>query len=156
MSEYLLRFRINSIPSLVHIMACCMLCVKASTELMLTHCQLDTWWQISMKFQSNVKRFHLKTNQNVVCKMAGILSRPRHLKGRLIIHLMLSIHTRLYGNSRDVQIIYHVRDTLCSGIRLRNSLFCVWYVHIIGVSLASFSLKTSARINHKNSVSIQC
>ena len=87
----------------------CMLCVKASTELMLIYFQLDPWWVERETFPLKNK------SKNFVCKMAGILSRPRYLKGRLIIHLMLSIHKRLYGNSRDVQMIYHVRDTCVQG-----------------------------------------
>ena len=40
--------------------------------------KLDPWEQISVKFQSQLKHFHLENAlENVVCEMASILSRPQ-------------------------------------------------------------------------------
>ena len=44
--------------SLVQVMACHLLAAKPLPEPMLVYCQLDSWEQISMKFQSEFYNFH--------------------------------------------------------------------------------------------------
>ena len=67
--------------TLVQIMACCLFGAKPLFKPMLRYCQLDPYEQTSVKFLSKYKTFHLwNAPVNIVCKMAGILSRGRWVK----------------------------------------------------------------------------
>ena len=67
--------------ALVQIMAYCLFDAKPLPEPMLNYCQLDTYEQISVKFNSNYKIvIHENALENVVCEMAIILSRKRWVK----------------------------------------------------------------------------
>ena len=89
--KYVLRDRINSSPpsaaymhqwtgsALVQEMACRLFGAKPLPEPMLACCQLDSWEQISVKFESEFyhlykKKMHLKLS---FANMAAILSRGR-------------------------------------------------------------------------------
>ena len=45
-------------PSLVQVMACCLFDAKPLPERMIAYCQLDSWEQISVKFESEFYHFH--------------------------------------------------------------------------------------------------
>ena len=62
--------------ALFQLMACRLFGAKPLPEQMLAYCQLDSWEQISVKFEFEFYHFHpRKCMQNVVCKMSAILSR---------------------------------------------------------------------------------
>ena len=48
-------------PALVHVMACRLFGAKPLPEPMLAYCELDSWEQISVKFESEFYHFHSKT-----------------------------------------------------------------------------------------------
>ena len=51
---------------------------KPSSEPMVAFCSLDPWEEISVQLQENTTVFfHWNRNENGVCKMAAILSRPQ-------------------------------------------------------------------------------
>ena len=59
-------------------MACRLFGAKPLLEAMLTYCQLEPWGHTSVKFNPNTKLFKDKNVlENVVCKMAAILSSER-------------------------------------------------------------------------------
>ena len=58
--------------ALLQVMACCLFGAKPLPEPMMTHCQLDPWEQISVKFVSKCKNFiQENASENAVCEMAG-------------------------------------------------------------------------------------
>ena len=68
--------------SLVQVMACCLFTAKPLPVLMLVYCQLESWEQILVKFESEFyhfafKKMHLKFSS---AKMTAILSRGRWVK----------------------------------------------------------------------------
>ena len=67
-----------NIQSLVQIMACRLIGTKPLPEPMLSHWWVDTKGHISMKFYS--KFIQGNTLENVICKMAAILSRCQCVK----------------------------------------------------------------------------
>ena len=67
--------------ALVQIMACHLFCTKPISEPMLAYCQLDPWEQFSVKFLSKFRHFRSrKAVENIICKMATILSWPQCVK----------------------------------------------------------------------------
>ena len=65
--------------SLVHIMACCLLCTKPLPEPIVIHCQLDPYMN-KLQWNSNQNtKIYIEENafQNVVFKMAAILFQPQ-------------------------------------------------------------------------------
>ena len=61
-------------------MACRLFGAKPLPEPMLAYCQMDTWEQISMEFESKFYHFYLKNAfEIVVSEMAAILSRADEL-----------------------------------------------------------------------------
>ena len=59
--------------ALVQVMACRLFGAKPLPEPMLAYCQLDSWEQISVKFESEFYHFHLKHMhfEIVVCQIEG-------------------------------------------------------------------------------------
>ena len=73
--------------SLVHVMACRLFGAKPLPEHTLAYCQLDSWEQISVKFESEFlallfKEIHLKMSS---AKMAAILTRGDELSLRSLV-----------------------------------------------------------------------
>ena len=53
-------------------MACRLFGARALHEPMLAYCQLDSWEQTSVKFESEFYHFHLKKNEfEIVCQNGG-------------------------------------------------------------------------------------
>ena len=63
--------------ALVQIMACRLFGAKPLLEPMLGYCQMDSWEQIAMKFESEFKKMHLKLSSG---NMSAVLSRGRRVK----------------------------------------------------------------------------
>ena len=71
--------------SLVQVMAFSFIDVKQSPKPVMTYCQLHTLKPTSLKFESNMKIFvQENTFENVVWKMAVILSQPHSVHNRCV------------------------------------------------------------------------
>ena len=123
--------------SLVQLMACRLFGTKPLPEPVLFYCQLESWQQVSVKFESKFYHFHSRKciwkfqwnlNQhsiifipenafeNVVCQMVAILSKGRWVEcswreiactARERFMLILAMMTSLNGN------IFRVTGPLC-------------------------------------------
>ena len=59
----------------VQVMACCLSGAKPLPEPMLQNCQLDTWEQTLMKFESKYEIFFEENVfETIICEMTAILS----------------------------------------------------------------------------------
>ena len=127
-------------------MACRLVGAKPLSEPMLEYCYLDPWEQTSVKSYRNLNIF-IQENacENVVWKMAAILSRPQCVKPPLIWHHSWTNGCNLSSvplshlinyTARGVPIFIYA-DTFCSdaGIfrdacRVCNVYYILWQLSI--------------------------